>query len=181
MKIHVACIRLMGVMLSLAVAACGTDEQGSTGGVQASFVTGGVTAADVGLPAYPGAKPYTHDDNSSDSANVDIATPLFGLKVVAVQLESPDDFEKVAAYYRQALAKYGPILECSDAAKRERKTESRATDDNELTCDPDEPGSHKVVYKVGTEASQRIVALKPHGRGTQFNLVHVDTRGESNE
>ena len=181
MNVHVTCIRMMGVVLSLAVAACGTDEHGSTRGVQAGFVAGGVTAADVGLPAYPGAKPYTHDDNSSDSANLDISTPLFGLKVVAVQLQSADDLEKVAAYYRQALAKYGPILECSDAANRERRTAVRAKDDDELTCDPDEPGSHSVVYKVGTEASQRIVALKPHGRGTQFSLVHVDTRGESKE
>jgi hypothetical protein len=181
MNVQVASIRMMGVMLSLAVAACGADEQGSTGGVQASFVAGGVAAADVGLPTYPGAKPYTHDDNSSDSANVDISTPLFGLKVVAVQLESADDLEKVAAYYRQALSKYGPILECSDAAKRKRKTEVPATGDDELTCDPDEPGSHKVVYKVGTDKNQRIVALKPHGRGTQFSLVHVDTRGESDE
>lgn len=181
MNVQVASIRMMGVMLSLAVAACGADEQGSTGGVQASFVAGGIAAADVGLPTYPGAKPYTHDDNSSDSANVDISTPLFGLKVVAVQLETPDDLEKVAAYYRQALAKYGPILECSNAAKGEKNTESRATDDGKLTCDPDEPGSHKVVYKVGTETNQRIVALKPHGKGTQFSLVHVDTRGESKE
>ena len=181
MNVQGVCTRIIGVVLSLAVAACGADEHGSTGGVQASFVAGGVTAPDVGLPTYPGAEPYTHDDNSSDSANVDISTPLFGLKVVAVQLQTADNLEKVAAYYRQALAKYGPILECSDAAKRERKTEVRTADDDELTCDPDEPGSHKVVYKVGTDKNQRIVALKPHGGGTQFSLVHVDTRGESNE
>jgi hypothetical protein len=180
MRVTVAGIRVIGVLLSLAVAACGADDQGSTRGVQASFVAGGVTAADVGLPMYPGSKPYSHDDDSGDSANVDISTPLFGLKVVAVQLESADDLEKVAAYYRQALAKYGPILECSDAANRERKSESRAKDD-ELTCDADEPGSHRVVYKVGTEKNQRVIALKPHGKGTQFSLVHVDTRGESNE
>jgi hypothetical protein len=47
-----------------------------------------------------------------------------------------------------------------------------------VQCDADEPGANSVVYKVGTEENQRIVAIKPHGRGARFSLVHVDVRGE---
>ena len=33
--------------------------------------------------------------------------------------------------------------------------------------------------KVGTKSRQRIVAIKPNGKGAQFDLVFVQTREES--
>jgi hypothetical protein len=95
-----------------------------------------------------------------------------------MNLETADEPEKVAAFYRRALPKYGDILECSDDANG-KKTKPRAAGSDEVVCDPDEPGTHSVVSKVGTESNQRIVAIKPHGRGTRFILVQGDVRGGS--
>lgn len=173
MKVQVRGIRLVAAAtLLLAVGACGAGEGGSS---ELGFkISEEATPRNVGLPAYPGSKPYKGDDDSS-AADIGISTPLFGLKVVAVELEAPDEPEKVAAFYRKALAKYGEVVEC--IAGRDGADE-RSDRSDRLTCDSDEMEKNSVVYKVGTEKNQRVVAIKPLGRGTQFSLVHVNVRGD---
>src|ERR1044071_2613353 len=106
---------LVIVLLSLAMAACGAGEAGAESGAKLALkVSDEATAADVGLPAYPGAKPYVDSDHSG-AANLGLATPLFGFKVVVTSLQTQDAPERVAAFYRKALAKYGKVLDCSDA------------------------------------------------------------------
>ena len=175
MNVHVACGRVVGVMLFLALGACSAGETDSAGGLELRF-NDEAAAADVGLPAYPGSKPYKEDDQSSSAANVRLSTSLFGLKVVGVNLETSDKPEKVGAFYRQALAKYGNVLECSDEAERSMNSKPDAEGGDELECESDDPGANSVVYKVGTEENQRIVAIKPHGDGARFSLVHLDVR-----
>jgi hypothetical protein len=176
--VHSAGIRVFGAMLTLTVAACGADESGR-GDLDLGFsVTDEATARDVGLPTYPGSKPYKDDDDDSGAARIGISTPLFGLKVAAVELETTDQPQKVATFYKKALSKYGKVLECSEGDV-EIESLSTSAGEGDLKCDAGNPEEHSVVYKVGTEANQRIVAIKPHGSGTQFSLVHVDTRDES--
>jgi hypothetical protein len=134
------------------------------------------SATDVGLPAYPGSRPYKESDESSSGASLGLSVPGFGLKVVATKLESGDSRARVAAFYRRALAKYGTVLDCSDARDNQPKHRGRDEDGDQLVCDVDDPGDHSLVYKVGTESNQRIVAIKAHGNGTRFSLVHVDKR-----
>lgn len=134
------------------------------------------TAADAGLPAYPGSKPYKDPDQSSSGANLGFSIPGFGFKVVAMNLQSGDRPERVGAFYRKALSKYGRVLDCSDVVANKKNARSHAEDDEELTCDDDDPGANSIVYKVGTESNHRIVAIRPLGSGTRFSLVHVDTR-----
>jgi hypothetical protein len=168
--------------LSLLVgAACVAGETPARDGLDIGLkARGEATAADAGLPAYPGAKPYKDADQSSSAANIAVSTSLFGLKVVALNLETPDEPKRVAAFYRRALSKYGNVLDCSNAADNARRSDARDDDSNELICDSNDPGANSIVYKVGQEDDQRIVAIKPHGSGTRFSLVHVDTRGRSN-
>jgi hypothetical protein len=180
MNMHVAGFRLFAAMLSLALGACGASEDGSRGLELGFKVNDNATARAVGLPTYPGSRPYKDDDDDSSAADIGISTPLFGLKVVATELETADKPERVAAFYRKALSKYGDVLECNDADDRKRESKPGA-DGDEVTCDPDEPGTHSVVYKVGIEKNQRIVAIEPHGNGTRFSLVHVEIRGDSEQ
>ena len=177
MKVHAAFVQILAAMLALSVTACGAGEDDAKDNFGIGFVIGGASPADVGLPTYPGAKPYKEsNEDSSSSADIDINTPLFGLKVVAMKLESGDRPEKVAAFYKRALSQYGRVLECDDGENTATRMSRDANDSEELTCDPDQPEDHEVVYKAGTESNQRIVAIKPHGRGSRFSLVHVDTR-----
>jgi hypothetical protein len=180
MNVYAANSGVLVVMLSLVAGVCGAAETDSQGGLDVGIkVSDEATAADAGLPTYPGSKPYKDADQSSSGANIGLSTPLFGLKVVAMNLETPDKPERVAAFYRKALSKYGNVLECRDAADQEEKSKSGDASNDELVCDADDPGTNSVVYKVGSEDNQRIVAIKPHGSGTRFSLVHVDKRDKA--
>lgn len=160
-------------MLLLGVGACSAENSGSSNAIEASLrVNVEATAEDVGLPTYPGAKQYKEPGESSSGANVGISTSLFGFKVAAVKLVSADKPEQVARFYRKALSKYGDLLDCSDGAA----TPEKAASSEELKCDGSDSDENKIVYKVGTEKNQRIVAIKPHGKGAQFDLVHVNIR-----
>jgi hypothetical protein len=162
-------------ILSLTLGACsagGTEN----GDLEISLkAKGEATAQEVGLPAYPGARAYMEPGDSSAGANLGLSTPLFGLQVIATDMQSADDPRKVAAFYKRALAKYGPVLDCSDGARSEQ---SNAGGSSDLVCEGDERGEHDAVYKVGTKNKQRIVAIKRHGDGTRFSLVYLNIRDD---
>ena len=68
---------------------------------------------DTGLSLYPGARVKKDFDENNRSANVDISSSLFGVKVVALRYESDDAPEKVLAYYRKEMGKYGKVVDCT--------------------------------------------------------------------
>ena len=157
-------------MLSLVVAACSAETSGSQHGIKAGFdFSDQTTAESMGLRTYPGAKPFKKPGDSSSSADIGLSTPLFGLKVVAVKLQSEDRPEQIAAFYLRELSKYGNVLKCTGEVAVKGKSQA----DDELNCD----SSDGTVYKVGTKQHQRIVSIKSNDAGTQFDLVYVDTRG----
>jgi len=170
-KMHVA--RTLAVALLLfGVGACSADDSGPSSGFEASLrIDDEATAKDVGLPSYPGSKVYKEPGDSSSGANIGLSTSAFGFKVAAVKLESADEPERVARFYRKALSKYGDVLDCSAGAATNEETASEG-----LKCDSSESERHSHVYKVGTEKNQRVVAIKPHGNGSRFELVHVNVR-----
>ena len=171
-EMHVA-LSLAVAMLSFGAGGCSAEDSGSSSGIEASIrLNDEATAADVGLPAYPGSKLYKDPGDSSSGANIGISTSLFGFKVAAVKLESADKPEQVAKFYRKALSKYGSVLDCSDSAA----TDGEAASNEGLKCERSDSDEHRIVYKVGTENNQRIVAITPHGKGTRFDLVHVNVR-----
>jgi hypothetical protein len=148
--------------------------------------TDNVDPKDTGLPVYPGArlKPQT-DDHNQGKANVNIDTPWFGLKVVALTYLSDDSQQKVWDYYKKEMSKYGRVLECKPGSP-DMNAETKEKGD--VTCK--DKGDHKkgmhidsddVELKVGTEDHQRIVGFKPSSNGTQFSLVYVVTHGESKD
>jgi len=118
-------------------------------------------------------------DDREGSANVNISSPFFGLKVVAVKYQSDDAPDKVLAFYRKDMAKYGKVVDCTGGFSMNFHHHNR---DAEVTCD-DRGGSdrrYREELKVGTENNQRIVAIKPNGDGTEFALVYVRASDEKN-
>lgn len=174
MKMHVVPGLVAAVAVAVGLSACSADEMNPKDLNLQLKLTDQAEASDVGLPEYPGAKPYKDPGESSSGANVGLSAGSFGFKVSALEMSSTDGPQKVAAFYHKALAKYGRVLDCSHDANKTRRNDD-STD--ELTCDPDDPGSNDIVYKVGVKDNQRIVAINAHGNGTRFSLVHLDTRG----
>jgi hypothetical protein len=176
MKVQVMLSSIGILLLSFAMGGCGAGEVGSDSEFAVALkLSDAATAADAGLPTYPGSKPYEDSERSSSAANLGVSTPMFGFNVVAMKLQTTDAPERVAAFYRQALSRYGNVLDCSDAGDAQQQSRSGGEDDA-LTCDA--AGTHEVVYKVGTEKNQRIVAIKPYGSGARFSLVHLKVRGD---
>lgn len=135
---------------------------------------------DTGLPVYPGAhlKPKDNSDDEK-SANVDISTSAFGLKVVALQYVTNDPPDKVIAYYKDQLTKYGNVLECHTTKHNYsyKATNPDKGDSETLKCEGDNNGK-TVELKAGTENNQHIVAINPENNGSDFALVYVRMRGK---
>lgn len=140
---------------------------------------GASDAKETGLSAYPGAQMKKDVDDHEGSANVNISSPFFGLKVVALKYQSDDAPDKVLAFYRKDMAKYGKVVDCTGGFSMNFH---RHDQDAEVTCD-NRGGSdrrYREELKVGTENNQRIVAIKPNGDGSEFALVYVRASDEKN-
>ena len=135
---------------------------------------------DVGLPGYPGANP--HKDEKDDSASVQMGLwgSTFGFKLAVVKMESNDAPEKIAEFYKKALAKYGTVLNCSDPAQKASGKE-KAGSSNKLECDDDKPEKGGLVFKAGTKEKQHVVAIQPNGQGSLFQLVYVEARSDDKD
>jgi hypothetical protein len=125
------------------------------------------TPADTGLPVYPGARLQRKDDDHAESANVEIDTFLFDVKVAAASFESDDAPGAIVDFYRNAMTSYGSVTECRgeiDFRGRSRQPVCK-----------EKPGSRELQLVVGTEGHQRVVSIEPRGDGSEFALVYVRT------
>ncbi len=132
--------------------------------------------ADTGLPVFPGAVRKPKGDHDNDSANVNISSDIFGVKVAVVQFQTDQPPQKVLDFYKDKLKSYGNILECRDSEYVSITHDRSKSTDDALTCGKDHGDA--VELKVGTKERQRIVAVKPSGPGSEFSLVYVETRGK---
>jgi hypothetical protein len=143
-------------------------------------VSKGVNPEDVGVAVYPGATLKEQDNGENKSANVNLSSFGYGLRVVALEYESKDSPDKVVAYYKDQLKKYGNVLVCHTPGMNVnagiRKHDESSHD---LTCEGDT--GHNVELKVGTKENQHIVAIEPSGSGSTFSLVYVRTHGKDAE
>jgi hypothetical protein len=172
----------------LALPACSINVKKDKGGeekkVDIETPVGGIHVSknadvrDIGLPVYPGARvKEKEDDGEEKSANVNISSGFFGLKVVAIEYESDDPPAKLISYYKDQLKKYGDVLECHSSGHGHVTMNHGSHDSKELKCDGDNSGNN-VELKVGTEDNQRIVSIRPEDKGSSFALVRVQTRGK---
>ena len=136
------------------------------------------TPKEVGLPAYPGAKPHKDEKDDSTGVQMGIWGESFGFKLAVMKMESNDAPEKIAEFYKKALAKYGAVLNCSEASQ---KAKDKDESSNKLTCDNDKPEKGGLVFKAGTKEKQHVVAIQGNGAGSQFQLVYVEARGDDKD
>lgn len=177
-------LRLFVAIAALIATACSVnvkkDDNGQDKNVDINTPFGDIhvnenaDVRDTGLPVYAGARQKKKDDSGDEkSANVNISTGKFGLKVVAVEYESDDSPTKLIAYYKNELKKFGSVLECHS----ESQHYTYEGDSEELKCEGNGRGN-TVELKVGTKSNQHIVSIKPQGKGSDFGLVYVRTRGK---
>jgi hypothetical protein len=172
----------------LTVMACTVDvkdRDGNNSKVDIQTPVGGIhvneeaNVQDTGLSVYPGARKKEKTGNDSKSANVNISSSFFGVKVVAIEFESDDPPSKVQAFYQDQLKKFGRVIQCR-TDKHGGDLTVKAGHENskrEVRCDDDNSGN-VVELKVGTEDNQHLVSVEPQGSGSDFALVFIQTRGK---
>jgi hypothetical protein len=165
------------------------DANGQDKNVQVDTPFGGVhvntnktTAADLGLPAYPGAQ-LVEDKDHDKSADVHLGFGKWELRVKAVSYATADKQEQVLAFYKKALGRYGEVLTCQENAAVGKPT---VTSEG-LTCEDHKNmkvqiGNQSVggtgkglELKAGSKSHQHIVGFEEsEGGRTRFSLVSLD-------
>jgi hypothetical protein len=141
------------------------------------------TAVDLGLPVYPGARAVQNDDKHK-SADVHLGFGDWELRVRAVSYESSDSQEKVIAFYKKGLGRYGNVITCQGNSP----VGAPAATSEGLTCADDKGngnvnidqgdyhlGSGGLELKAGSKRHQHIVGFEnPKDSKTRFALVALD-------
>jgi hypothetical protein len=140
------------------------------------------TAADIGLPVYPGATLYKDQSNDSGAdLGLTINDFHFGLK--AVNYVTNDSAAQVLAFYRKHLSRYGEVLECDHGKPVGALTVTRTG----LTCGhvqvgDDTNSSNDHELRAGSLHQYRIVGIdESHPGSTRFGLVYLDLPKDSTQ
>ncbi len=163
------------------------DASGKEKKVQVDTPFGGVhvntdqtSASDLGLPAYPGAE-QIKDDDSHKSADVHLGFGEWQLRVKAVSYSTPDSRDKVAAFYKKALERYGDVITCNGNVTVGTPVATREG----LTCEDDNKNANVQMnehdlrrnfqLKAGSKRNQHIIGFEdPKDGKTRFALVALD-------
>ncbi|MGD0736661.1 MAG: hypothetical protein ABR976_16140 [Terracidiphilus sp.] len=185
---------LAALALAAGIAGCRVHvDKGANGedkNVQVDTPFGGVhvntdqtSAADLGLPVYPGAQSAKGDDEHK-SADVHMGFGEWQLRVRAVSYSTPDAEDKVVAFYKKALGRYGDVITCQGNTA----VGSPVATSEGLTCEDDKKGGHVQInhqdygsgknsleLKAGSRRHQHIVGFEtPREGNTRFELVALD-------
>ncbi|MDL5032452.1 hypothetical protein QRD43_11120 [Pelomonas sp. APW6] len=159
--------------LLLAPAAMAQSDKPARGASSSGFSAGvefraQATPADVGLPAYPGAVPQFDKKDDAASLTMGLWGGTFGFKLVVTKFATDDSLETVSRFYKDALGKYGPVLDCS------QNTGGTKKDEKILSCDDDKPEKGGLLFKAGKPEAYRLVSLQQRGSKVHFQLVRIE-------
>ena len=196
------CLRSLVVLAvaSLTLAGCNVshDKAGNGDNVQVRTPFGDMhiktndnaNVAAIGITAYPGAVPVKEHDNDSDAADINLHFGDFHLGVKAASYQTSDSPDKVEAFYRKDLARYGEVLKCNG----NRPVGEPTRTSQGLTCNDDHSATHihtgdghshgfaidsgnsddKLELRAGTPGHLHIVGITPQDGGTKIGLVALD-------
>jgi hypothetical protein len=189
-------ILLAGLALAVCIVGCRVevdkDAQGKEKNVQVDTPFGGVhvntdqtSASDLGLPVYPGAEQVKGHNEDHKSADVHLGFGEWQLRVRAVSYGTEDSQDKVAAFYKKALTRYGDVITCqgkstvgTPAVTSEGLSCSDGSGDIKLDLDGNKSGADitgGLELKAGSKRHQHIVGFEDSVEGkTRFALVALD-------
>jgi len=146
--------------------------------------------AGLGVAIYPGATKVkklekNKDGSEKDDGAADVSFSLgsFHVGVKATSFTTPDAPDKVFAFYRKDLARYGAVLLCKNGHAVGTPSETQ----DGLTCDKDKHDKVNIQgiddddsegsLKAGSKQHQHIVAVSTENGKTKFALVALDLPG----
>ncbi len=191
-----ALISLLAVALPLATVGCSVHVDKNSDGdekkVKIDTPLGNIhvntndAAKSTGIAVYPGAVTVPDHDGDKD-ADVRLGFGPWQIRVQVEHYKSDDDRDKVMAFYRKSLTRYGDVIECrgeqavgQPAKTSEGLTCSEGDNDNHVVM---KTGDHGLTLRVGSKRHQHIVAFDKDSSDTagptKFVLIALDLPSES--
>lgn len=183
---HISGAFLLGSLLATAGCHVQVDKgkNGEDKNVRIETPLGGVhvrsdqtAATDLGLPVYPGAQ-IAPDNDGDKSADVHLGFGKWQMRVRVVSYQTPDPQDKVLAFYRGAMARFGDVIECDGNQPVGQPT---VTGEG-LTCSEEKHGHTHISgvsddgglsLRAGSRRHQHIFSVKSSPSGTKFSLVEL--------
>jgi hypothetical protein len=165
----------LGLIAVLAFCGAALADDGKSSGSFGLEIHEKVGQREIGLPIFPGAILRHDRDEDSPSVSFGLWGGAFGLKIVALEYASDGSVEAIASFYRDALAKYGPVIDCS--APNSNAKAGAAKGDG-IECEHDHPKPGGRLYKSGTEKSQHVVEINPNGSDVHFSLLRLEIKSD---
>ena len=147
-----------------------------------------VSLSDIGLPAYPGAVLVKDLDKNGKEDKGSFGFSLwggsFGLKLSLLKYRSTDSMDKIGAFYRDAMGRYGKVLDCSMTAPSsdDEKTDNGKSEGKKnisLRCSKDDVKPGKLVIKVGKDEKHfRMVVMERQSGNVEFQLLNLSINGD---
>ena len=142
-----------------------------------------VDMAAIGLSVYPGSTVWKDDvdeakNHDNHSADINMSFGDFHLGVKATAFRSTDSTDKILAFYRKDMARYGDVIECQGmTAIGTPKRTSQG-----LTCNNDEHDhgrieigeGGKLELRAGSEQHMHLVEVVPKDGAEKIGLVALD-------
>lgn len=143
------------------------------------------SAGDLGLPVYPGAQ-VVPDNEGDKSADVHMGFGKWQLHVKVVTYQSADPQDKVLAFYRNAMSRYGDVLECDGNHPVGTPTITAegltCKEDNHVHVNTggDSTGieDNGLSLRAGSRHHQHILSFKTAAAGAKFTLVELQLPGD---
>lgn len=162
------------------------DDKGSDKNVKIDTPLGGLhvrsndmTAADVGLPVYPGASVLATDKDKS--ADIHMGFGEWQIRVKVIKYQTGDGPDKVLDFYQKALGRFGTVIRCQGNNPVGTPTVTAEG----LNC-ADENNSHIQIQtnmgqsdinqslKAGSRHHQHIVGIETSSKPGQTNFTLVE-------
>ena len=137
-------------------------------------------AAEIGLPAYPGATLAIEKDNDN-SADLGFTFGDTHFRIMIAKYVTTDSPDQVLDFYRKPLSRYGEVLECNHGQPIGALTVTHSG----LTCSEQKEGGLTVTdhglstdgheLRVGAPQQFRVVCIdESHPQSTRFWLVYIE-------
>lgn len=178
-----------GFVCALLLAGCSIDVHKGTDGedkrVKIDTPLGNIhvntdkAAGDTGLESYPGAQSVA-DHDGDKNANVRLGFGDWQLRVDVEHYSTDDSRDKVMAFYRKSMSRFGDVIEC----KGETPVGTPTRTSEGLTCEEHDAKrqfhtSHdEVMLRAGSKRHQHLVIFDKDSKAdqgpTRFSLIALD-------
>ena len=188
-RLHSCATLLLSTLLLTPLAGCRVEtHKDGKNNVEIGTPFGGLsvkteepaTLSKVGLTPYPGATLMRKQSGNDGAADVNLSFGNFKLGVQAAELHTPDAEDKVLAFYRKDMRRYGAVLTCRG---HEAVGQPAHTADG-LTCATDNNGGDdddELQLRAGSQSHQHIVGVHLQDDGTRIGLVALDLPFDSKD